>query len=112
MAFSRVKLPPEVRTPFDVYVNGVRQVEGRDYRVAGHELRFDRPLAQEGKLGFWRWTIGAIGIGTYRANETVDVRHEVDGHPRVAHALPVEAVDGAESAPPRAGRARPSRRPG
>lgn len=90
---SRVKLPPDVQPPFEVFVNGVPQAEGRDFRVAGGELRFDRALAQEGRLGFWRWAVGAIGIGTYRANETVDVRHEVDGHPRVAHALPVEPIE-------------------
>ena len=93
MARSRVPLPPGVRPPFEVYVNGVRQAEGADYRVEGDRLLFDRPLVQEGRLGFWRWAIGAIGIGTYRADHSVDVRYETpDGRPMVAERLPVELV--------------------
>ena len=30
------------------------------------------------------------GIGTYRKNDQVDVAWEVDGQPRVAHALDIE----------------------
>jgi hypothetical protein len=90
MAESRVKLPPGVREPYDVYVNGVRQELGRDYRVTAGELVFERPLAKEGRLGFWRWFLGAWGIGTYRKNDHVDVTWEVDGQPRVAHALDIE----------------------
>lgn len=90
---SIVHLPPGVRAPFEVYVNGVRQAEGADYRVDGDVLRFERDLVQEGRLGFWRWAIGAIGIGTYRADHSVDVRYETpDGRPMVAERLPVELV--------------------
>ena len=93
MAGSLVRLPPGVRAPFEVYVNGVRQAEGADYRVERDTLRFDRELVQEGRLGFWRWAIGAIGIGTYRADHSVDVRYETpDGRPMVAERLPVELV--------------------
>ena len=91
MPGSIVHLPPGVHAPFEVYVNGVRQVEGTDYVVRERTLRFDRELAQEGKLGFWRWAIGAIGIGTYRPDHQVDVRYETrDGRPMVAERLPVE----------------------
>jgi hypothetical protein len=91
MAESRVRLPEGVREPYAVYVNGVRQQLGRDYRVSGGELVFDRALAKEGRLGFWRWFLGAWGIGTYRKNDQVDVAWEVDGQPRVAHALDIES---------------------
>lgn len=90
MAESRVRLPPGVREPYVVYVNGVRQEPGRDYRVAGGELVFHRELAKEGRLGLWRWFLGAWGIGTYRRNDQVDVAWDVDGRPRVAHALDIE----------------------
>ena len=59
----RVKLPPGVRTPFDVYINGVRQELGTDYRVAGGELLFDRELVRQ-KLSGWAWFIGIWGIAT------------------------------------------------
>jgi hypothetical protein len=87
MAVSRVRLPRGVREPYTVYLNGVRQERGRDYTVADGVLVFAADLRKEGRLGFWRWFLGAWGIGTYRKNDQVDVAWEVDGQPRVAHAL-------------------------
>jgi hypothetical protein len=93
MTVSLVHLPPEVRAPFQVYVNGVLQSEGADYEVHGRTLRFEGALVQEGKLGFWRWALGSIGIGTYRPDHSVDVRYDTpDGRPMVAERLPVEIV--------------------
>ena len=85
-----VRLPAGVREPYTVFLNGVRQQQGKDYEVRRGVLEFDRPLAKEGRLGFGRWFLGAWGIGTYRKNDTVDVAWEVDGQPRVAHALDIE----------------------
>ena len=93
MASSRVRLPRGVRTPYVVFLNSVRQEEGRDYRVQEDALIFDRDLTQEGKLGFWRWFIGAWGIGTYRKDDKVDVAWERDGRPQVAHALEIERLE-------------------
>ena len=87
---ARVQLPPGVRAPFEVFVNGVRQEPGTDYELREGTLLFKRELVQEGKLGFWRWFLGAWGIGTYRRNDTIDVRYEIDGRPQVAHGLTVE----------------------
>ena len=89
----RVELPRHVRPPFAVFVNGVPQEEGVDYDVAAGSgaLLFRRELAQEGKLGFWRWFLGAWGIGTYRRNDVVDVRYTRDGRTLVAHELPIAA---------------------
>lgn len=88
----RVQLPPNVRPPFEVFVNGVLQAEGVDYELApdGGALLFRRELVQEGKLGFWRWFLGAWGIGTYRRNDEVDVRYRLDGRTLVAQGLAVE----------------------
>jgi hypothetical protein len=88
----RVKLPPGVRTPFDVYINGVRQELGTDYRVSDSELVFERELVQQ-KLGLRAWLLGAWGIGTYKRNDEIDVRYEVDGQPRLAHALEILTPD-------------------
>lgn len=85
-----MKLPSGVRPPFEVYLNGIRQREGADFERRGGELVFDRPLAKEGRLGLWRWFLGAWGIGTYRQNDTVDVAYQVGGRPYVAHALEIE----------------------
>jgi hypothetical protein len=93
MPESRVRLPKGVVEPYTVYLNGVRQELGRDYRVREGALVFGTDLAKEGRLGFWRWFWGAWGIGTYRKNDQVDVAWEVQGQPRVAHALDIERVD-------------------
>ena len=74
---------------FRVFVNGVAQQPGADYRVEGRTLVFERELRKEGKLGFWRWFMGAFGIGTYRQNDSVDVQYEVGGRPQVAEALDI-----------------------
>ena len=87
---SIVRLPKQIRGDFVVFVNGVAQREGEDYTVKGRELHFPRELKQEGRLGLWRWFLGAWGIGTYRKNDQVDITWEVDGRPRVAHALDIE----------------------
>ena len=52
---TRVSVPPDVVRPFEVFVNGVAQREGADYRVEGRTLVFGRELKREGQLGFWRW---------------------------------------------------------
>jgi hypothetical protein len=86
----KVRLPAGVREPYTVFLNGVRQQEGTDYEVHRGVLEFARPLAKEGRLGAGRWFLGAWGIGTYRKNDTIDVAWEIDGQPRVAHALDIE----------------------
>ena len=87
---SRVELPAYVEGAFEVYVNGVAQEEGRDYRVRGRTLVFDRELRQEGKLGFWRWTSILFGVaGTYRQNDVVDVAYELGGRRAVESGLSV-----------------------
>jgi hypothetical protein len=88
MTYWRVKLPAGVRSPFQVFVNGVPQELGVDYRISGGELMFERELVQQ-KLGLWAWFIGIWGIGTYKRNDEVDVRYEVDGQPMVGHALEI-----------------------
>ncbi len=88
----RVKLPDGVRTPFDVYINGVRQELGSDYRVSAGELVFQRELIRQ-KLSPWAWFIGVWGIGTYKRNDEIDIRYELDGRPMVAQGLDVIAPE-------------------
>ncbi|HEY8407645.1 MAG TPA: hypothetical protein VIK66_06695 [Gaiellaceae bacterium] len=92
---SRVDLPSYVPETFDVFVGGVRQTRGVDYEQIGRSLVFPRPIAQEGKLGFWRWMSMWLGIaGTYRKHESVDVAYVVNGRRAVATGLrPQPLVD-------------------
>jgi hypothetical protein len=83
-----VTLPPGVRPPFEVYVNGVRQELGTDYRVVGGQLLFSRELVRQ-KLSGWAWLLGFWGIGTYMRNDEIDVRYEVDGRPMVVNELEI-----------------------
>ena len=92
MGRSRVKLPPGVKAPFEVYVNGVRQELGSDYEVRGGELLFERELVQQ-RLGMRAWLLGFWGIGTYKRNDEVDIRYEVQGTPMVAQGLDVTVVE-------------------
>ena len=94
---TRVRLPADVTRPFEVYVNGVPQAEGVDFRVEGRTLLFDRELKTEGRLGFWRWTSIVVGVaGTYRQNDSVDVVYERNGKRVVATKLPLEPLGSSE----------------
>ena len=76
-----MRLPADVVRPFEVFVNGVAQEEGRDYRVEGREIVFDdRLLKKEGRLGIWRWTLIFLGlVGSYKQNDSVDVHWRTPG---------------------------------
>ena len=91
-ARSQVELPTRVVPPFDVFVGGVAQQAGRDYRLEGRTLVFERQLVKEGQLGFWRWLSIFFGVaGTYRKNETVDVVYTAGGQRQVATLEPTDA---------------------
>ena len=87
---TRVQLPAWIGEGFEVFVNGVPQEPGRDFRRIGDELVFERRLAREGRLGFWRWLSLFLGVaGTYRQNDSVDVIYEAGGRRVVAAGLPL-----------------------
>jgi hypothetical protein len=81
----RVRLPRGAEPPLAVYVNGVRQAEGRDYSVREGEVVFTRPILKEEKLGAMRWLSMLIGlVGTYRKHETVDLEYRLMGETKLA----------------------------
>jgi hypothetical protein len=90
VAHSVVRLPRAVRAPFHVYLNGVPQREGADYTVDNDTLVFEQELRKD-RISKWRWFLGAWGVGTYRQDDSVDVRYErADGTPAVAEKLDIE----------------------
>jgi hypothetical protein len=90
---TRVRLPADVVRPFEVFLNGVQQVEGVDYQVEGRTLVFEAELRTEGKLGFWRWLSLWVGVaGTYRQDDSVDVAYQRNGKPVVATKLTLELL--------------------
>jgi hypothetical protein len=87
---SVVRLPRAVRPPFQVYLNGVPQKQGTDYTVDDDTLVFAAELRKD-RISKWRWFLGAWGVGTYRQDDSVDVRYErADGTPAVAEKLDIE----------------------
>jgi hypothetical protein len=92
VAKSIVQLPTAVREPYDVFINGVPQREGQDFQVKGRTLMFDRELRKD-RISKRRWLLGAWGVGTYKQDDSVDVRYEAaDGSPRVAEALDIDVA--------------------
>lgn len=84
-----VPLPRGAEGPYQVWVNGVPQEEGRDYRVEGHALAFSRPLAKQ-RIGFWRWTAIFLALfGTYGKDDSVDVQYRQAGEDQVATGLEI-----------------------
>lgn len=97
MQQTRLTLPRTVAEPFTVFLNGVELTPGEDYTILGRDLVIERELVKEGELGFWRWFLGAWGVGTYRKNDVIDIRYHREGRPMVAHDVPFEDPAGADS---------------
>ena len=98
MQRSVVRLPRDVVEPFEVYLNGVRQEEGRDFAVKGRVLVFPRALRKD-RVSGWRWLVGAFGFATYRQDDSVDVRYvRADGSAGVAQRLEIKPLDGTAAA--------------
>jgi hypothetical protein len=90
---SVARLPRYVQPPFEVFISGVPQREGVDYVVEGRTLVFEGRELRKDKVSGWRWFLGAWGVGTYRQNDSVDVRYTLDGRPMVAEGLEIEPND-------------------
>jgi len=90
-AGRRLKLPAGAEAPYAVFVNGIEQKEGADYRVAAGEIVFTREIVKE-EVGKGRWLAMYLGLfGTYRKNETVDLQFQRDGRTELLSNLPVRA---------------------
>jgi hypothetical protein len=88
-AGERVRIPRGAEPPFAVFINGVEQREGADYKVDGAEIAFTRPIVKE-KIGTSRWLAMYLGLwGTYRKNETVDLQFQREGKTQLVSDLAV-----------------------
>jgi hypothetical protein len=89
-AGRRVRLPAGAEPPITVYVNGIRQAEGTDYRLAGSDIVFARPIVKE-RVGGVRWLAMFLGLfGTYRKHETVDVEYRRSGEVKLASDVQIQ----------------------
>ena len=88
-AGERVKMPRGAEPPYAVFINGVEQREGDDYRIDGAEIAFTRPIIKE-KMGTGRWLAMYLGLfGTYRKDEKVDLQFTRKGKVELIPDLPV-----------------------
>ncbi len=85
---SRVPLPPEVESPFEVYVNGLAQTEGADFMLDGRELVFARELTAPAR-DTARSLVRGFFFGRYRPEHVVDVAYQAGGRGHVVSALPI-----------------------
>jgi hypothetical protein len=82
-AGTRVKLPEGAEPPIQVYVNGVRQAEGADFRVERGHVIFPRQIVKEQVSG-GRWLAMFLGLfGSYGKNEIVDVEYRSGGQTKL-----------------------------
>ena len=89
-AGRRVRLPAGAEGPYAVFINGIEQSEGSDYRVRAGEIVFSRQIVKE-KVGTGRWLAMYLGLfGTYRKNETVDLQFHRAGKVELFSDLPVQ----------------------
>jgi hypothetical protein len=88
-AGERVKLPAGAEAPITVFVNGIEQTEGVDYRIEGGEIVFAIPIVKE-TVGTGRWLAMYLGLfGTYRKNENVDIQFTRNGKLELRSEVPI-----------------------
>lgn len=96
-AGERVKIPTGAERPFIVFINGIEQKEGDDFKVEGGELHFNRPIVKE-KMGTSRWLAMYLGLwGTYRKDEKVDINFRREGKDELVADLPVIPYEDGEA---------------
>jgi hypothetical protein len=88
-------LPPQVETPLEVFVNGIEQQAGVDYRLVEGALVFPRALEPEVKLSKVQWVLVALGVtGSHKKYDSVDVVYEQGGRRLVATSLQARGQGG------------------
>ncbi len=83
-----VDLPSGVEAPFEVYLNGIPQTAGTDFRIDGRTLVFPRTIVPEAKMSKLQWVLVTFGITAGHAkHDSVDVIYSRDGRRLVATGL-------------------------
>jgi hypothetical protein len=72
-----LRLPADARPSFDVYVNGVVQVEGVDFTYRDGAIHFTRPLDAGQPEGLWqKLVMSTAGVGYYNRGDSIDVHYQ------------------------------------
>ncbi len=85
----RVRIPQDAGSPITVFINGVAQTEGEDYKLTPGGVSFTRQIIKE-QMNKSRWLAMYLGLfGTYRKHETVDVQFTRGGKTELLSDLPI-----------------------
>jgi hypothetical protein len=90
-------LPAGVSRVEGVFVNGVPQAAGRDYRVEGARVRFTRALAPRRPPGAWGRLLIALCASVDATGDSVDAIVVDGGGRRSLTLAPATAPPGAET---------------
>ena len=88
----RVRVPQGATEPIRVYINGLEQQRGTDYKLHGNEVVFSDPILKEDlkSLGLLRKiTLGLGVVGSYQRNEVVDIEYTIGSRTHLASDLPI-----------------------
>jgi hypothetical protein len=85
---SRVRLPLDISSPFEVFINGVEQEQGRDYTVENGQLVFTQKLIPPRKDNA-RSLFRTLFYGRYSPEHVVDVAYQANGRHRVESGLEI-----------------------
>lgn len=87
-----------------VFVNGVRQAEGRDYRVEGSVIRFERGLVRHIRFGALDWILTALCAGVEAEGDSVDAIIATPAGRTSVTLEPADVIHVPATAPPAAAR--------
>jgi hypothetical protein len=89
-----VRLPADVRAPYDVFLDGIELTEGADYDVLPGAIEL-RVAAEPRRESRWRDLVSTVvGIGFYRQGDFIDVCYHDGGDRAATLTLPVVELDG------------------
>jgi hypothetical protein len=93
---DRVALPADAREPITIYINGVEQTRGEDYKIADGQVIFSEPIYKEQLRDLnWFRKIGlGLGVfGWYERNESVDIQYGTSSGIKLRSDVPILSAD-------------------
>lgn len=89
---NRVALPRAAREPITVFINGVEQRRGEDYKISDGTIVFREPIYKErlDDLNWFRKLGLALGVfGWYERNEAVDIQYQTPAGTKLRSDAPI-----------------------
>ncbi len=93
---DRVALPRDAREPITIYINGVEQTRGEDYKIADGQVIFREPIYKEQlrDLNWFRKLGLGLGVfGWYERNEAVDIQFATPSGVKLHSDVPILPPD-------------------